>query len=388
LVDGMIDDKEKAIKYAPELVPRSGRLFGHPDLKVKASAAGAMGSIAGATEEGFLPYFEPTMKALAEYVSLKDSNDELDLRGTVCDAMGTMAQAVGADAFKPYVAPLMQASEEGLHLGHPRLRETSYILWSTLAKVYEAEFQPYLDGVVQGLLQSLEQEESDFEVELGEGASDLIGKEVNIGGQKIKVTSAANNDDEDDSDAMDDDDDDEDDDDWENLLNGVTQVGLEKEIAVEVIGDVLSHTRELFIPYLEKTIEVVMGLVEHSYEGVRKCAIATLWRAYACLWGMMEDHTGKKWQAGLPLKEQPTAEITKLGEIVSVATIGIWGDELDRYVQYISFVNIEMMNNMTLYPAHSETQVVSAANAYQHSDPISSHYLLRISMLRRVLTLS
>lgn len=330
LLDGMADEKEKATEYAPELVPRLGRLFSHPDLKVKASAAGAMGSLAGSTEEGFLPYFEPTMKALSEYVSLKDSNDELDLRGTVCDAMGTMAQAVGKTAFQPYVQPLMSASEEGLNLGHPRLRETSYILWSTLAKVYEADFLPFLDGVVKGLLQSLEQEESDFEVELGEAASDLVGQEVTIAGKKIKVTSA-NADDSDEEDAMDDDDEDSDDD-WENMLNGVTQIGLEKEIAVEVLGDVLSHTREHFIPYLEKTVEVVMGLVEHPYEGVRKCAIATLWRAYACLWGMMEDHTGKKWQAGLPLKEQPTAEITKLGEIVSVATIGVWGDELDRYV--------------------------------------------------------
>lgn len=27
-----------------------------------------------------------------------------------------------------------------------------------------------------------------------------------------------------------------------------------------------------------------------------------------------------------------------------------------------------MMNNMTLYPAHSEAQVANAANAYLHSD--------------------
>jgi hypothetical protein len=26
------------------------------------------------------------------------------------------------------------------------------------------------------------------------------------------------------------------------------------------------------------------------------------------------------------------------------------------------------MNNMTLYPAHSDAQVANAANAYQHSD--------------------
>jgi hypothetical protein len=193
---------------------------------------------------------------------------------------------------------------------------------------------------VKGLWQSLEQDESDFDVELGETASDLVGQEVKIAGQTVKVA-AATDDSDDDSDAMEDmDDDADDDDDWENLLNGVTQVGLEKEIAVEVIGDVLTHTKSAFIPYFEKTIETVTGLVEHPYEGVRKCAIATLWRAYACIWGMMEEETGSKWEAGLPLKVQPTSEITKLGEIVTVATISVWGDELDRYVKF--FLEFEL----------------------------------------------
>ncbi|KAL3422058.1 karyopherin-like protein [Phlyctema vagabunda] len=321
LVDGV--EKEVAVKYASELVPRLGRLFAHPDFKVKASAAGAMGSLAGSSEDAFLPYFEPTMKALSEYVTMKASEEELDLRCAVCDAMGYMATAVGPAAFQPYVQPLMHASEEALHLDHPRLRETSYILWSVLSKVYEEEFTPFLDGVVKSLLECLGQEESDLEVELGENAQDLLGQEVVIQGKKVKVTAAT-----DDEDDMDDLDDEDDEDDWDDLT-AVTAVALEKEIAAEVIADVLSHTRQNFIPYLEKTIETVMGLVEHSYEGVRKVAIATLWRAYACLWALMEDHTGSKWTPGLPLKSQPTAELIKLGEVVTTATLSVWEDEVD-----------------------------------------------------------
>lgn len=324
VVDGI--EKESIVAYVPELVPRLGRLFSHPDFNVKASAAGAMGSIAGSAGDAFLPYFENTMKALSEYVTIKDSQDELDLRGTVCDSMGSMAQAVGPAAFQPYVQPLMQASEEALHLGHPRLKETSYILWSTLAKVYGEEFTPFLDGVVKGLLECMDQEESDLEVELGEDATDLLGQEVVIAGKKIKVASATDL--PADSDGMEDDDDD---DDWDDL-DAVTAVALEKEIAVEVIADVLSHTRKNFVPYFEKTIEAVMPLVEHSYEGVRKTAIATLWRAYACLWNLMEDHTGEHWTPGLPLKSQPSEELLKLGEVVTIATLTVWEDENDRYV--------------------------------------------------------
>jgi hypothetical protein len=322
VVDGM--EKDMMVTYIPELVPRLGRLFSHPDFNVKASAAGAMGSIAGSAGEAFLPYFENTMKVLSEYVRIKDSQDELDLRGTVCDAMGAMAQAVGPAAFQPYVQGLMQASEEALHLGHPRLKETSYILWSTLAKVYGEDFTPFLDGVVKGLLECMEQEESDLEVELGEDAQDLIGQEVNIGGKKIKVSSATDL-----PPDFDDMEDDDDDDDWDNL-DAVTAVAMEKEIAVEVIADVLSHTRKNFVPYFEKTIEAVMPMVEHSYEGVRKTAISTLWRAYACLWALMEDHTGEHWSPGLPLKSQPSEELLKLGEVVTVATLTVWEDEVDR----------------------------------------------------------
>lgn len=319
-------EKDIMVTYIPELIPRLGRLLGHPDLNVKASAAGAMGSIAGSAEDAFLPYFENTMKALSEYVTIKDSTDELNLRGTVCDAMGSMATAVGAAAFQPYVQPLMQASEEGLHLGHPRLRETSYILWSTLAKVYQEEFTPFLDGVVKGLLESLNQEEDDLEVELGEEAKDLLGQEVIIQGKKIKVASAS--DVPEDLNSMEDGDEDED---WDDL-SAVTAVALEKEIAVEVIGDILSHTRKNFVPYFEKTVETTVGLVEHSYEGVRKAAIGTLWRAYACLWALMEDHTGEKWTPGLPLKSQPSEELLKLGEVVTAATLSLWDDEVDRAV--------------------------------------------------------
>ena len=73
-----------------------------------------------------------------------------------------------------------------------------------------------------------------------------------------------------------------------------------------------------------------MPLIEHNYEGVRKATIGTLWRAYACLWGLMEDHIGEKWTPGLPLKSQPSEEVLKLGEIVTTASLSLWEDETDR----------------------------------------------------------
>jgi hypothetical protein len=39
-----------------------------------------------------------------------------------------------------------------------------------------------------------------------------------------------------------------------------------------------------------------------------------------------------------------------------------------------------MMNNITLYPAHSDAQVANAAKAYQHSDLLSIIYYLLLTL--------
>ncbi|KAL6154224.1 hypothetical protein ACJBU6_07502 [Exserohilum turcicum] len=335
LIEGL--EPEDAGKYVPELVPRFSKLFHHEDLKVKSAAIGAVGSIASAAEKAFLPFFEQTMSDLSRYVRIKNSQDELDLRGVTCDSMGKMAPAVGPGPFEPYVLPLMEASEEALHLDHPRLRETSYILWSTMAKVYEEQFAKYLPGAVKGLQDCLEQEETGLDVELGEEAADLAGSEVIIQGRKIKV--AGPNDDADDGSdlneaAMDYD---EDEDDWDDL-EGVSAIAMEKEIAAEVYGDIITHTRREYIPYMEATVTKLLELVDHSYEGIRKAALGTLWRTYACLFGMAEGDGMAKWKPGLPLAVETPDELKKLANLVMTATTTIWQDEMDRYVLLISRV--------------------------------------------------
>ncbi|KAK4999312.1 hypothetical protein LTR66_001636 [Elasticomyces elasticus] len=327
-VDSLIEglDKDDAAKYVDELIPRFMPLISYEnDIKVQTAAIGALGSVASAAGDVFLPFFERTMQALAPYAVAKESNDDLELRGIVCDSMSKIATAVGPEAFKSYLQPVMQASEEALHLDNPRLKETSYILWSTMARVYEEDFAPYLDGVVKGLIESLQQEETDAEVQLGEEAKDLIGQEVIIAGKKIKVADVSNDDD-DEGVEMDGEDDDGD---WDDL-GAVTAVAMEKEIAIEVVGDVLTHTRAKYLPYFQQTVELLMPLIEHEFEGVRKSTIGTLWRAYACLWGLAEGNGMAKWKPGLPLQVQPTEDLAKLGDLVMTATLALWAEEVER----------------------------------------------------------
>lgn len=330
VVDGM--GEEDANLYLDKLAPLLQQLFKHPDLKVKALAASALGSLASTVEETFLPYLDDSMHAMQEYATKKESEEELELRACITDAMGEMAVAVGPEKFQGYVRPLMQASEEALNLDHSRLKESTYILWGSLAKVYEEEFSPFLGGVVKGLFACLDQEETDLEVELGDDAKDLLGKEVTIAGRKVKVAAAAaaEDDDEQEDGDIEDVEIDGDEDDWDDLTT-VGPIALEKEIAIEVLGDVISNTKSAYLPYFEKTIEVIMPLCEHAYEAIRKATISTLHRAYAALWDVsIEAGQMENWKAGLPLQVQPSAELTKYGEVLMTATLQVWEDEDDR----------------------------------------------------------
>ena len=329
LVDGL--DEDEIEDYLTELVPRMSKLITHPDYKIKASAVGALGSMANVAKKNFLPYFESSMNSLSPYVEAKEGEDEIDLRCVVCDAMSNMAVAVGPETFQRYVTPLMQATEDALHLDHPKLKETSFLFWSAMAKVYEHEFKPFLEGAVNGVFESLGQEESDLEVDLGEEAADLAGKEITIGGKKIKVAEIADGNVDDLVEAVDIEDlssGDLSDDDW-NDIDTVTAVAQEKEIAVEVLGDIATHITRDFVPYMEKTIETVVPLLEHSYEGVRRGAAGTMLRIYTAIWDLQPDNI-KAWKPGLPLSTKPTVEVAKLGEIVMTGILAFWPDEVDR----------------------------------------------------------
>ena len=348
VVDGLNSSDIKP--YLPEFMPRLSRLFSHPHLKTKGAAIGAAGAIGAAAKEDFLPYFEPTMNALSEYVEIKDSTEELDLRSMTVDAMGSMALAVGPKAFQRYVRPLMQATDEGLHLDHPKLKETSFLFWAMMAKVYGNEFKPFLQGVVKALFDCLETEESDLEVDLGDEASDLAGKEITIGGKKIKIAALAEDElvGADEIEDLDDQVADASDDDWDDL-DVVSAVAQEKEIAVEVLGDILTHATKDYLPYMEKTVETVLSLISHSYEGVQKAALGTLFRAYAAVWDLQPDNI-KKWEPGIPLEQEPSGQVKKLGEIIMTAALAIWQEEEDRYVltlyrRSVSFFQAQAYND-------------------------------------------
>lgn len=321
-------DKEAAKTYGQEFLPPLGTLLSHEEPRVKAAAAGAIGAIAASMGDGFAPYYKDVLSALAPYISLKEGDDALALRSSVCDSMGSIAHAIGAELFEPYVMDLMKASEEALHIDDVRLKETSFLLWGELAKIYGENFKQFLPGVFKGLLDTLELEEEEVSLDgLVEGASD--NDSLVVGGKKLKLKRAEDEEAGDDS-IIDMDDDDA----WDDLddFTGATAVALQQEVAIEVLGDVITESCSLeeIKTYLESTLTKLTPLADHSFEGCRKAAISTLWRSYARVWKLMEK---QPWKPGAP-KDNPIPDpaLAHIGKLVVQATLSVWPDEAERYV--------------------------------------------------------
>lgn len=328
LGDG-IDTKIMA-QYGPNLIGPMVRLLDHEDYGVKAAAASAIGAIASSMEKDFEPYFKDVMTSLGKFVSIKENDEDMELRSSTCDSLGRIAMSVGSEAFQPYVMDLMAASEEALHLDNPRLKETSFILWSNLSKVYHEQFDHFLPGVFKGLLSSLELEEEEIELP-GVDASQLGDGAIVVGGKRVKVKAPENEDDLTIATGGDDD--------WDDIedlddLGAVTAVALEQEIALDVLGDVISNSCNSanLETYVEQTIEKVSPFAEHTYEGCRKTAISTLWRTYARVFEVWEQGSNIKWEAGLPPKHTPPTSLINMGQALHNATIPIWSDDSERLV--------------------------------------------------------
>lgn len=325
-----IDTKIMA-QYGPNLIGPMVKLLDHEDFGIKAAAASAIGAIASSMEKAFEPYFEDVMKSLANFVMIKDNEDAMNLRSSTCDSLGRIALAVGPEAFQPYVMDLMKASEEALSLDNPRLKETSFILWSNLSKVYHEQFDHFLEGVFQGIFASLELEEEEIEVP-GLDPSQLEDGTIVIGGKRVKVKAPES--DENLTIATGGDDEWDDIEDLHDLGGGITAVAMEQEIALDVLGDVISNSCNStnLETYVERTIEKVVPFTEHDYEGCRKTAISTLWRTYARVFQVWEEGAGVKWETGMPPKPAPPASIVSIGQTLYEATMTIWANDSDRYV--------------------------------------------------------
>ncbi|KAI0774802.1 ARM repeat-containing protein [Trametes elegans] len=285
-LDALLEIMHEVIdQYLNLIMERLVGLLDTAPIAVKSVVIGAIGSAAHASKDKFLPYFAPTMERFKHFLVLTGEGEEQELRGITMDAVGTFAEAVGKDVFRPYFADMMQQAFNGIELGSARLRECSFLFFGVMSRVFGDDFAPYLPNVVPALISSCKQAEHGEEERLT-----ISNPEVAAGfasglspANAIAVTDEAQVNIDDDELDMD------------KLLDVNSTICIEKEIAADTIGTIFASTRQHFLPYVEQcTIELV-GLLSHYYDGIRKSATDSLLEIVRTFYDLSEP---QEWQPG------------------------------------------------------------------------------------------
>ncbi|KAI0259373.1 ARM repeat-containing protein [Gloeopeniophorella convolvens] len=269
-------------QYLPLIMERLSGLLETAPLNVKAVVTGAIGSAAHASKSQFEPYFQQTMGRMQHFLILTGEGEETELRGITMDTVGTFAEAVGKELFRPYYEPLMKQAFQGIELGSARLRECSFLFFGVMASVFGEEFAPSLPAVVPSLIASLKQEENGQESQPLTIADAQAFASGSSPANAISVEDEASGAEEVDIDL-------------EKMLDVNSAVAVEKEIAADTLGTLFASTREHFLPFVEQTALELISLLPHYYEGIRKSATDSLLKIIRTFY---ELSGAPEWQPG------------------------------------------------------------------------------------------
>lgn len=125
---------KEIIPYLPALMNSLLSLLPQGDFVLKAAVTGAIGSAAHASKADFAPYFQPAMQQLLPFLALTEEGEQMELRGVTQDTVGTLAEAVGKDAFSPYFEQIMHNAFQGCATESASLRECSFIYFAVMSR--------------------------------------------------------------------------------------------------------------------------------------------------------------------------------------------------------------------------------------------------------------
>ncbi|GAA6058985.1 hypothetical protein JCM10212_001695 [Sporobolomyces blumeae] len=301
--------------YIPSLMDALVQLLDSAPLAIKGTVVGAIGSAAHASKTKFAPYFPAVMERLVPCLQLTEEGEELELRGVAQDTVGTLAEAVGPEQFRPYYAPLMQQALAAIGVPNaPNLKECSYIFFAVVSRVYKEEFAAYLPAIMPVLLAAIAQQEIDDSTLLGDSAN------------PSDFTTGLDDDEDPDFEDVDED---IDSDDEEAMFKASTAIAIEKECACDALAEVFDHTGKAFLPYVEASVQAILpGLNHHWHDGIRKSSVAALLGFVSTLNRLSEPPKWTKGSQTAPLGN----DVKTLISAVLPQIVEIWADEDEREV--------------------------------------------------------
>jgi len=310
LLEGLNED---IVQYLPMLAEKFVFLLEHSALENKAVIVEAIGSAALSACDKFLDYFEIFYPKIHQLMSLTTGTEELLIRGNATSTMGSIAEAVGKEVFRPYVQETMKLAMESVGIDSPKLKEQSFFFFAILAKVYGDEFTPFLEHIMPPIFESLNQKEDFNDLLFGDaaGLEDLDEEEAQEKANQLIISSNA--------------------------------IAEEKEFASDCIQEIFSATKQSFIPYLEQSITILKTLLEHEFEGVRKNACNSLISIISTCYEMTNP---EKWQPGLPIKVPIDNDVSALISQIMPEIIKVLYEEEDKVsvIEVLQTIAIELKN--------------------------------------------
>ena len=255
----------------PYLGPLMGQLAvlaQSPSRSIQEMALTALSATSIAAEHEFLPYAEGTVGFLNQLLFLTEPT-QLTTRGKALDCLGHIAIALGEENFNQAYFDLgMRSAIQGFEMDNELLKEHGFVYIANIVKLVGKNFKQFMPQLIPYMYTIIEESEifqlmSDDEAEDAEGVQSAQPQQQQ---QQQPGAEGAEEDDDDDDASY-----------HVNITEGFIST---KKAALTALGALAEHTKEEFIPYLTKSLELIVtkdiGALYSFHDDVRGEAISIL----------------------------------------------------------------------------------------------------------------
>ncbi|KAJ6901333.1 importin-4 isoform X4 [Populus alba x Populus x berolinensis] len=220
-------------------------------LSALQNSLSAIGSVASAAEQAFIPYSERVLELMKSFMVLTNDED-LRSRARATELVGIVAMSAGRVRMEPILPPFMEAAISGFGLEFSELWEYTHGFFSNVAEIMDDSFAQYLPHVVPLAFASCNLDDG--------SAVDIIESDD----ENINGFGGVSSDDE----AHDE----------PRVRNISVRTGVldEKAAATQALGLYALHTKSSYSPYLEETLRILVRHSGYFHEDVRLQAIIAL----------------------------------------------------------------------------------------------------------------
>lgn len=265
---------EKMTQHLELVMRKLVELLQTGDTEVREIAVAAIAAAADAASRNFTPFYPRVLEMMKVMMAL-DRDEHLSLRARAMECVGVVALAIGPEAFAPLAQTFMQLAGEGMKLESCELREFTFTFFRNICECLGRNgFRPFLPTCLSLCLEACLSSEGAVFFKEKTSDEESGGGGAGGGGGGAGVEGIEEDDE----------------------LNP-TQVSLptafleEKAAAVYAVVMFAKVMEAEFVPFLPKTLEVLLKMAKYDYAEVRQntmdalaeCVIAT-YKAFPYGW--------------------------------------------------------------------------------------------------------